>query len=170
MHSKYNRMVVFLCLSYFCEVVLCILIFWFVKLNLFNFSESEDKYENLREEKQKPLLPGYQNSTCPWVGSEGEGNYIILIVCFLDLFEFAFCSLEFSTNWCVIVHSYECNHFNGVPSNRLDMDLKHLPCTLCLLCHLTMVFCEVYGILQIGQVSMHKKWHLHQFWTCWKLH
>jgi len=52
---------------------------------MYYFSESQDKYENLTEEKQKPLLPGYQNSTCLWVGYEGEGNYIILIICFLDL-------------------------------------------------------------------------------------
>lgn len=51
--------------------------------------------------------------------------------------------------YCTFIH--ECNHFNGVPRNRLSMDLKHLPCTLYPLCHSKMVFCKVYGILQIGQ-------------------
>lgn len=107
-YSKNNQTFayVFLCFSDLCKVVLCMLKFCPHFLNLFYFSESKDKYENLREEIQKPLLPGYQNSTCLWVGSEREGNYIILIICFLDLLKFAFCSLEFSTNWYVTVHSF----------------------------------------------------------------
>lgn len=89
---------VFVCFTYLRDIFMYIQFLLFFFVVIYYFSESQDKYENLREEKQKPLLPGYQNSTCLWVGGEGEGNYTIPIICFLDLFEFAFCSLEFSTN------------------------------------------------------------------------